>query len=569
MGTSRVQLLVLAVVLALVIPIVAQTKSKKKRSMQGRASGKLQVAPDLYKRIARYRTVEMPAPQGLSAREQQLVEKLVEASHAIEFIFWRQNDPEALTIYQSMAGRKAARDVQLRHFLFINAGRYDLLDNDRPFLGTQPMPPGRGMYPSGLTREQIEDYVKKHPDKKEQIYSPYTVVRRRGEQIEGVPYYIAYRSFLEPGAKALREAAALSDDKDFAEFLRMRADALLNDKYFDSDLKWLELKDPKFDIIFAPYETYMDGVLGVKTSYGGAVLVRNEAESAKLKLFEKYVPDIQDALPLPEADRPSKRGLSTPMEVMDAPFRAGDLRHGYQAVADNLPNDPEVHKRKGSKKIFFKNFMDARVKYVVIPVAQRMMRLEQAKAVSGEGYMAGTLMHEIAHGIGPAFARVNGAQVDIRESLGPIHAALEEAKADIVGLYGLKWLVDHGFYPAEKLEGAYASHVADLFRTVRFGTGEAHARGEMMEFNYLSEQGAIVRDAASHRYGIDYDKMPSAVAALAKELLEIEATGDRRRAEAWFARYDSMSPELKSALNSANDVPVDIDPVFSYPEPIQ
>ena len=569
MRTSRVGGTILAIILALVIPAVAQSTSKKKRTMQGRASGRLQVAPDMYKRLARYRKVEMAAPQGLSAREQQLVEKLVEASHSIEDIFWRQNDPEALTIYQSMAGRKALRDVELRHFIWINAGRFDLLDSDKPFIGTQPMPPGRGMYPVGLTREQIEDYVKKNPGKKEQIYSPYTVIRRHGEQIEGIPYYIAYRSFLEPAAKALREAAELSDDQDFAHFLRMRADALLTDKYFDSDLKWLDLKEPKFDVIFAPYETYMDGILGVKTSYGGAVLVRNEEESAKLKLFEKYVPDIQDALPLPEPDRPSKRGLSSPMEVMDAPFRVGDLRHGYQPVADNLPNDPEIHKQKGSKKIFFKNFMDARVKYVVVPIAQRMMPLDQSKLVNGDGYMTDTLMHEIAHGLGPAYSRIDGKEADIREALGPIFSGLEEAKADIVGLYGLKWLADQGYYPADKLEGAYASHLADLFRTVRFGTGESHARGEMMEFNYLSEQGAIVRDPATHRYHLDYAKVPAGIASLAKELLEIEATGDRKRAEAWFAKYDAMPPELRTALNSANDVPVDIDPVFAYPEPLQ
>jgi hypothetical protein len=537
--------------------------------MQGRAGGKLQVAPDLYRRMARWRAVQMPAPTTLSAREMQMLDKLVEASHQLENIFWRQSDPDALTIYQSMANRKAPRDVQLRHFIQINASRYDLLGDNQPFIGTEPMPPGRGMYPAGLTRAEIEAYVARHPEKKAEIYSPYTVIRRRGQDLEGIPYRIAYRSFLDPAAQALREAAGLSDDKDFAEFLRLRADALLNDDYFKSDLKWLDLKDPKFDVIFAPYESYLDGVLGVKTSYGVSVLVRNDAESAKLHLYEQYVPQLQDALPLPEADRPSKRGLSTPMEVADAPFRAGDLRHGYQAVADNLPNDPEIHRQKGSKKIFFKNFMDARVKYVVIPVAHRMMRLDQANQVTPEGYMAGTLMHEIAHGLGPAFARVGGKEVDIREALGPLHSGLEESKADIVGLFGLKWLADRGVVSAEALDQAYASYVADLFRTARFGSGEAHGKGEMMEFNFLSQQGAIVRDPETHRYHIAYDKMPDAVAALAKELLTIEATGDRARGEAWFARYDSIPPELKSALNSANDVPVDIDPVFSYPEPIQ
>ena len=453
--------------------------------------------------------------------------------------------------------------------LRIQGSRYDLLAENAPLIGSQPMSPDRGLYPSGLTREQIEDYVKQHPDKKNEIYGDYTIVRRNGDELVGIPYHIAYRQFLEPAAKDLRDAAALSDDKDFANFLRLRADALLSDDYYKSDLAWVELKDPKIDVILAPYESYTDDVLGVKTSYGVAILVRDEAESQKLAVFQKYVPDIQDALPLEPADRPSKRGQPTPMEVMNAPFRAGDLRHGYQAVADNLPNDPRIHEQKGTKKIFFKNFMDARVNDVILPIAKELMDPEQAARASGEGYLASTMMHEISHGLGPAFSRVDGKQVDIREAIGPLFSGLEEAKADVVGMYGLKWLVDHGALPKERLPEFYSSYVAGIFRTVRFSIAEAHGRAEMMEFNYLSEQNAIKRDAQTRRYSVDYERMPEALAALAKELLEIEATGDRQRAEKWFTRYEKMPSELQSALQAVSHVPVDVDPVFSFPEPIQ
>jgi hypothetical protein len=254
----------------------------------------------------------------------------------------------------------------------------------------------------------------------------------------------------------------------------------------------------------------------------------------------------------------------TPMEVMDAPFRAGDLRHGYQAVADNLPNDPRIHQEKGTKKIFFKNFMDARVKEIILPLAARVMDASQSKRASAEGYLASTVMHEICHGLGPAFARRNGRQVDIRESIGAAHSGLEEAKADVVGMFALKWLVDRNVLPKDRLEEYYASYVAGIFRTVRFGTGEAHGRAEMMEFNYLSEQGAIVRSGG--RYAVDYAKMPGAIERLAKELLDQEATGDRMRTEAWFGKYDTMPAALKQALAAANDVPVDVDPVFSFAE---
>src|SRR5713226_7436472 len=381
--------------LLLILLMVPPTSTQKNRrpvtgsAAKGAASAGMQVVPDLDRRLARFREVRMPFhSEGLTPRERKLVEKLVDASHYLEEIFWRQSDPEGLTLYQALAASKNPKDQKLRRYLRINASRFDLIDENRPFVGTAPMPPGRGFYPQGLTRTQIEQYVKDHPEKKAEIYSNTTVVRLHGDQLEGLAYHIAYRSFLEPAAKDLREAADLSDDPAFANFLRLRADALLSDDYFKSDLAWLDLKDPKFDLIFAPYETYNDALLGVKASYGAAVLVRNPAESRKLGLFQKYVADIQDALPLAPEDRPSKHGLETPLEVMDAPFRAGDLRHGYQAVADNLPNDPRVHEQKGSKKIFFKNFMDARVNYVILPVARKLMRPEQAAKASAEGYLS-------------------------------------------------------------------------------------------------------------------------------------------------------------------------------------
>jgi hypothetical protein len=319
----------------------------------------------------------------------------------------------------------------------------------------------------------------------------------------------------------------------------------------------------------APYETYLDDLLGVKTSYGAAVMIRNPGESSKLATYKKYVADIQDALPLAAADRPSNVGHPTPMEVMDAPYRSGDLRHGYQAVADNLPNDPRIHAEKGTKKMFFKNFMDARVNYVVLPIGKLLMREDQATLASMDGYLSVVVMHEISHGLGPAYSRVGGKQADIRESIGPIYSGLEEAKADIVGLYGLDWLMNKGVLPKSRARDYYASHVAGIFRTVRFGVAEAHARAEMMEFNYFVEQGAITREERTGRYAIDFARMPVAVAGLAKELLEIEATGDRNRAEAWFKKYGTMPPELQAALNKTGSVPVDVDPITSFGENVR
>jgi hypothetical protein len=513
----------------------------------------------LEQRLSKWKSVEMPFhPERLSDRERRMVEKLVEASRYLDAIYWRQSDPEGLHLYQT------TKDGKLKRLLAIHGSRYDLIDENRPFASGQAMPPGRALYPAGLTREQIEDYVRRHPEDKDAIYSGYTVVKRKGDRLIGVPYHEEYREQIVPMVKALREAASLSDDPAFANFLRLRADALLNDDYYKSDLAWLDLKDPKFDVIFAPYETYLDDLLGVKTSYGASVLIRNDEESRKLAVYQKYVPDIQDALPLAAADRPSKHGHATPMLVADAPYRSGDLRHGYQAVADNLPNDPRIHQEKGTKKIFFKNFMDARVEYVILPIARKLMQPDQAAKASGEGYLAGTLLHEISHGLGPAFARTGGKQVDIREAIGPAYSALEEAKADVVGMFGLQWLMDHNAMPKQRAEEYYASYVAGIFRTLRFGTGEAHGRAEMMEFNYLLENHAL--SYANGRYTIDYGRIPAVLRQLAKVLLDIEATGDRKSAEEWFAKYDKMPPELKRALAATSDIPVDIDPVFAFKE---
>jgi hypothetical protein len=513
-------------------------------------------------RLARWKRVEMPfSSEGLSARDRQMVEKLVEANRLLDDVYWRQSDQAGLELY------KTTGDPTIKRLLLIMGGRWDLLDENRPFTGNTPMPPGHDLYPRDLTRAKIEEYTAHHPADKAAIYNGYTVVQWQNGRLIGVPYHQAYRQFLEPMAQALRDAAALSADPAFANFLRQRADALLADDYYASDLAWLDLKDPRFDVIFGPYDTYLDDLLAVKSSYSGSVLIRNEEESRKLALYQRFVPEIQEALPLNPADRPSKRGQPAPMEVMDAPYRAGDLRHGYQAVADDLPDDPRIVEKKGTKRIFFKNFMDARVRYVILPIAEKLIAPAQAAQASAEGYLACTVMHEISHGLGPAYARKNGKQVDINEVIGPAYAALEEAKADVTGMFGLAWLVDHNALPRKRIEEYYASYVAGIFRTIRFGTGEAHGRAEMMEFNYLVENQALSH--AAGRYTIDYARLPAVLAQLNKELLIIEASGDRARAEALFAKYDKMPVELTTALAAVQGVPVDVDPVFTFKDDVR
>ncbi|MFZ0980133.1 MAG: hypothetical protein WAN23_12105 [Candidatus Acidiferrales bacterium] len=552
----------IALAIAIPLALIGSTASSE--------STKLVIAPDLAQRLAKFKKVHMPFDSsGLTEREKQMVDKLLDASGLLDCIYWRQSDPDGLKLYLSLTHTTNPQFQMLAEYLKINGGRFDLIDDNKPFVGTQPMPMGRGFFPWGMTSDEFNAYVAAHPDQKAALYSPYAMVRRKGDLLEAVPYHVAFAQFLKPMAADLRAAADLSDDPAFANFLRLRADALLTDDYYKSDIAWLDLKDPKFDVIFAPYEVYLDGMLGVKTSYGASVMIRNDAESKKVEVFQKYVPELQESLALPPADLPSKRGKQTPMEVVDGVYRAGDLLHGYQAVADNLPNDPRIHEEKGSKKMFWQNFMDARVNYIILPLAKQLMRPDQAKMASTEGLMDFVILHEVSHGLGPSFAHTAAGKVGVGEAIGPQYSSLEESKADVTSMHNVKWLVDHGVIPKAKLDGIYASYLAETFRTIRFGIAEAHGQGSMMQLSYLTEQGAIRRDPATGRYEVDFDKFPAAIEALDKELLEQEATGDRVRAEAWFKKYAVMPPELTAALAKCSNVPVDVDPEFDFHPPLK
>lgn len=554
-------------------PIQGTAQSRTPRNAGGRP------VHNEVERAAVWKSVTVPFNKaGLTAREQQMVAKLADACRLMDQAYWHQSDLGGYFMYHT------SQSAVLTKLFAINGSRWDLVDENFPVIGEEPYVPAHELYPFGLSRVEIDQYVAAHPDEKAAIYSPWTVVRSAPLDLDPrlsqpviysvpaklytYPYHEAYAQWVKPMAEDLRAAAKLSADPAFARYLNLRADALLSDDYYASDIAWLDLKDPKVDLIFAPYETYLDGLLGVKTSYGGAILIRNDAESKKLAMYQQHEAAMQQALPVPAEDKPSKEGHATPMEVADAPLRAGDLHYGYQAVADNLPNDPRIHAEKGSKKIFFKNFMDLRVTNVILPIAGKMLAADQTKDVSGEGYLTGVILHEISHGLGPAFASVGGKQVPINEAIGPAFSGLEEAKADVTGIFLAKWLVDQKLLPASEMNGIYGSYVAGILRTLRFGTGESHGRAMMMEFNYLLEHNALSQ-GADGRYTIDYAAMPGAIAGLDEKLLLFEANGDRAGVEAWFAKYDLMPQALTKALDATNGIPVDVTPEFELSQGVR
>jgi hypothetical protein len=564
---------------ALAMPVLGQVPASAPRAARAGgapAAGRNNGGRPLHneaERVARWKQVDVPYDSaGLSAREQQMVAKLADAMHRLDTLFWHQSDLGGWAMYHTGA------NPVLTQLFAINGSRWDAADHDSPFVGEEPLVPGRELYPFGTTRQDLEQYVAAHPEQKAAIYDAHTVVRSAPldlaarlsqpvvhgvpERLYTYPYHEAYAEWLKPMAEDLRAAAKLSPDPAFARYLNLRADALLSDDYYASDVAWLELKNPKVDLILAPYEVYLDGVMNVKTSFGGAIMIRDDAESRKLEMYREHEAAMQEALPLAAADKPSKQGQPTPMEVVDSPLRSGDLHYGYQVVADNLPNDPRIHAEKGSKKIFFKNFMDARVQYTVLPLAQRLMTPEQAAQVSGEGYLTFVILHEISHGLGPAYAHVDGKQVEMNEAIGASYSGLEEAKADVTGVFLAKWLADQKLIPAGELNGIYASYVAGIFRSLRFGTSEAHGRAQMMEFNYLLEKNAVSQ-GADGRYVVDYGALPGAIAGLDETLLTFEAKGDRSGVEAWFTKYDVMPAALTRALDGVSDLPIDVTPKFA------
>jgi hypothetical protein len=513
------------------------------------------------------------AKAGLTAAEQQMIAKLADACHQMDEIYLHQSDLGGWAMYHTTQNEYILR-------LFNTYGsRWDLVDENTSILGEEPMMPGRELYPFGITKADIAQYAAAHPDAKAGLYSPFTVVRSapldlpaqlsepvvRGtpDHLYIVPYHEAYAEWVKPLVADLRAAAKLSPDAAFAHYLNLRADAFLSDDYHASDAAWLELKSPKIDLIFAPRDTTLDGILGIKASYGGSILIRNEAESRKLAMYQQHEAAMQQALPIAAENKPAKDATGTLMEVADAPLRAGNLRYGFQTVAANLPNDPT---EKGTKQIFFKNFVEARVENVILPVAQRVLTPAQAKDVSSEGYLTFTVLREISHGLGPASANVGGRQTAIGDAIGPGYGALEEAKADATGVFLAKWLVDQRLATAAELNAVYASYVAGMMRSLRLGAVDAQGRAEMSELNYLLEQNAIKQALASGaqagKYMIDYAAMPGAVESLAKQLLTFEANGDRAGAEAWLAKYDVMPAAMTHALESTASLPVDITPDF-------
>jgi hypothetical protein len=518
----------------------------------------LRVAPDVAQRVKQLpRTVIKYDASMLDANEKKVVAKLIEASKYLDEIFWRQVSEKN----PAMRKELAAKGGPAYEYFVINKGPWDRLKDDEPFIGTEKKPAGAAFYPTDITKETFEKYAAAHPDQKTELQGLTTIVRRSNTgKLVATPYSRYYAEFLKPAAKALREAAALTKDKSLATYLTKLATAFGNDQYRDSDMAWMDLSGD-IEAVLGPYEVYEDNLFNYKASFESFINVVDKTESAKLAIYAQHLPDMEKNLPEPEKYKNATRGSSSPIKVVQELYTAGDARRGVQTAAFNLPNDEFVREKKGSKKVLLKNVMDAKFHQSGKPIADRVLEPALQKQISFDAYFNHTLFHELSHGLGPGFmTQPNGERVEVRIPLKNLYSAIEECKADVLGLWNIRYAMQQGWIKSFNEEQLYATYAGLMFRSMRFGIGEAHGRGTAVQWNWIREHGGVVPRGKT--FTVDVPKFREAVQSLATELLTIEATGDFERASKLLTNYGKSTPEMEKVIATLRDIPVDITPVY-------
>lgn len=477
----------------------------------------------------------------------RMIARLVEASEVMNEIYWKQSwegDRAALLA--------RAPDEATRELAEINFGPWDRLNEDTPFIdGVGPRPPGGPFYPADMTKEEFEAAAL--PDKT----SNYTLLRRENGKLVTVPYHVAYKPELERAAALLREAAGLSTDKSFAAYLRMRADALLDDDFRPSDMAWMDMKTNPVDIVIGPIETYEDQLFGYKAAYEGLVLIKDIEWSRKLARFASFLPALQKGLPVDARYKAEVPGSDADLNAYQVVYYGGNANVGGKTIAINLPNDEEVQLAKGTRRLQLENVMKAKFDAILVPIANELIARDQLKHVTFDAFFEDVMFHEVAHGLGIKKTLDGKGTVD--EALKEYASSFEEGKADILGLYMIDALSRQGELDESKLMDGYVTFLAGILRSVRFGASDAHGKANMVRFNFFAERGAFTRDADG-RYRVDFDRMREAMNALSAKLLTVQGDGDYAEARRMTETMGTIKPELAADLARLKDakIPVDI-----------
>ena len=510
--------------------------------------------------LAKLATVNMAVDTSyLTAEEREVVNLLNQAANLMSEIYKRQHTPDYDRLRAEVVARNDPRLLEKFDAFF---GPWDPIEDDRPFFGDKPKPPGAGFYPVDLTKEQFDAYLQAHPDQAEALTNPYTVVRRQGDRLVAVPYSQAYKQWLEPAAKLLEQAAAKTSNPSLKKFLSLRAKAFRTDDYFESELAWMDLRDTPIEVAIGPYETYTDELYGRKTAFEAFVTLRNPEESAKLDKYKAMLRDMEANLPVDENYKNFQRGFESPISVVDQIHGGGDNVPGIQTIAFNLPNDERVREAKGAKKVILQNVLGAKFDRILKPMAELVLVPEQSRNVT-KAYMTNeTLFHELSHSLGPGSITVNGRKTTVDKELKEIGSGFEEAKADVMGAWNILYMMDRGVLPAAEKPQIRATYVAGLFRAMRFGVGEAHGQGAAMQYRYLRAKGALVWDAPAQRFRIDESKIDGAIRDLVADIVRLQGNGDYVGTKAFLAKWAVLDPEAEKVIGSMGHIPVDIRPIY-------
>jgi len=500
----------------------------------------------------------------LPAKDRQALQKIIAAAKLLDPLFLRQVWSGNDTLKTKLEADKSVLGRMRLHYFLINDGPWSRLDENEPFIdGVPAKPPQANYYPDDMTKEEFNSWMNtlSAAEKEKATGYFYTIRRDADGKLKTVPYREEYREFLEPAAKLLREAAALTSNPTLRDFLNKRAAAFASNDYYDSDVAWMDLDAP-IDVTIGPYETYEDELFGYKAAFEAYVTLRDEAESAKLTKFSQYLQELENNLPIDPKYRNPKLGAASPIRVVNEVFSSGEGNDGVQTAAFNLPNDERVVKEKGSKRIMLKNVQDAKFQKTLIPISRVVLTTAQQRDLAFDAFFTHILTHELMHGLGPHNITVNGQPTTVRLQLKDKYSSIEEAKADVTGLWALQYLIDKGVVAKSMQRTLYTTYLASMFRSVRFGITESHGRGVAMQFNYFTDEGAIKFDERTGKFSVDESKIRGAVRKLTNELLTIEAEGSYDKAKAILDKYAVIRPPMKSALDRLKSVPVDIEPIF-------
>ena len=520
------------------------------------------------KETAEYVTAELQkfAPVALESdlsflpnAEVKVLKLLVKAARIMDDIFLDQVYADNDLILNQL--KKGPADDPWLGLFKVMYGPWNRLDENHIFIGDTEKPAGANYYPEDITAEEFHTWLEDHPEMTGPFESNFTMIRRDGEGLKAVPYAEYYKKELKKAAEFLQEAADLTADESLARFLRSRAAAFLSNDYYESDMDWMDLQGD-IEVVIGPYEVYEDNLFGYKAAFESFICVVDHQASDDLKKIGTTLNDLERHLPIPDKHKNFNRGVSSPIKVVNEIFAAGDTKAGAQTLAFNLPNDERVREAKGSKKVMLRNVLKAKFEKILTPIVAEVLTEECGKQLSFDAYFKHILLHEVSHGLGPGRITVNGRETTVNRELKDVYSVIEEAKADVLGMYCAQYLVDTGVMDKDLEKTLYESNLGGMFRSIRFGIEEAHGGGVAIQLNYYLDRNAVKVDE-NGRFYLVKAKMKKAIRDLARDLLMIEAEGDYKAAVAFIDKYVKVLPEVQAALDRLNDVPVDIRP--SYP----